>query len=163
MRKLLCCIALIGMMSAPFAVEAQTLAGPMLAYSDDASAFGVGGFIAIPLPSLNPQISLVPNGAWYFPDAGNLFEINGDLLYSFPVSADSPVQPWAFAGLNIARFSIDTQFGDFSDTNVGVNLGGGVTFSTGSLSPFAGAKVELEGGESFIIFGGLSFTLGGAA
>jgi hypothetical protein len=163
MKKLLCTVALVGMLAAPSVVQAQTQAGPFLAYTDDAEAFGVGGFISIPLPQLNPNIALVPDFTWFFPDAGNLFEINGDLMYSFPVSADSPVVPFAFAGLNIARFSIDTGAGDFSDTNLGINLGGGVNFVTGSLNPFAGAKIELEGGESFVIFGGLAFAIGGGA
>lgn len=163
MKKLLWTVALVGMMVAPGAAQAQTMAGPFLAYTDDAEAFGIGGFIAIPLPALGPNISIAPDFTWFFPDAGNLFEINGDLMYSFPVSADSPVLPFAFAGLNIARYSIDIAGTDFSDTNVGVNLGGGVNFSAGSVNPFAGAKVELEGGESFVIFGGLSFPIGGGA
>jgi hypothetical protein len=85
-------------------------------------------------------------------------------MYSFPVSADSPVMPFAFGGLNIARYSIDVPgAGSFSDTQVGINLGGGVNFSAGSLNPFAGAKIELEGGESFVIFGGIGFPIGGGA
>lgn len=165
MRKLLCSMALVGMLSAPVALQAQATmeAGPFLAYTDDAEAFGIGGFISIPLPSLNPNIALVPDFTWFFPDAGSLFEINGDLMYAFPVSADSPVLPFAFGGLNIARVSIDTPFGDFSDTQVGINLGGGVNFPAGSINPFAGAKIELEGGESFVIFGGIGFPIGGGA
>jgi hypothetical protein len=159
MKKLLCTVALVGMLVAPGAAQAQLQAGPFLAYTDDAEAFGVGGFIAIPLPQLNPNISLVPDFIWFFPDNIDLFEINGDLMYSFPVSADSPVLPFAFGGLNIARASA----GGVSNTEVGINLGGGVNFVTGSLNPFAGAKIELEGGESFVIFGGLSFMLGGGA
>ena len=163
MKKLLCTVALVGMMVAPGVVQAQTMAGPFLAYTDDAEAFGLGGFISIPLPALNPNISLVPDFTWFFPDAGNLFEVNGDLMYSFAVSPDSPVMPFAFAGLNIARYSVDIGGTNFSDTNVGINLGGGVNFSAGSVNPFAGAKVELEGGESFVLFGGLSFPIGGGA
>ncbi|MEQ1855633.1 MAG: hypothetical protein ABL963_04130 [Longimicrobiales bacterium] len=163
MKKLLSAVALAGMLAVPGAAQAQSMAGPFLAYTDDAEAFGVGGFIAIPLPALHPNISLVPDFIWFFPDAGNLFEVNGDLMYTFPVSADSPVAPFAFGGLNIARFSVDIAGTNFSDTNVGINLGGGVNFSAGSVNPFAGAKVELEGGESFVIFGGLSFPIGGGA
>lgn len=164
MKKLLCTVALVGMLAAPSVVQGQiNQAGPFLAYSDDAEAFGIGGYLSIPLPALHPNISLAPNFIWFFPDGDvTFFEINGDLVYNFPVSADSPVLPWVLGGLNIARFSVDTGVGTFSDTNVGINLGGGVDFRvTGSIVPFAGAKIELEGGESFVLFGGIGFAVGG--
>jgi len=158
MKKLLCSVALIGMLAAPVAVQAQMEAGPFLAYADDAEAFGIGAFIAIPLPALHPNIALVPDFTLFFPDDPfGLFEINGDLMYTFPVSADAPVVPFAFGGLNIARWSVD---GGGSGTELGINLGGGVNFVAGSVNPFAGAKIELEGGESFVLFGGLGFPIG---
>jgi len=167
MKKLLCTVALVGMLAAPSVVQGQiTEAGPFLAYSDDAEAFGIGGYIMIPIPALNPNIALAPDFTWFFPDGDvTLFEINGDLVYMFPVSESSPVIPWALGGLNIARFSVDVPgFGNVSDTQVGINLGGGVNFRvTGSISPFAGAKIELEGGESFVLFGGIGFAIGGGA
>jgi hypothetical protein len=90
------------------------------------------------------------------------FEINGDVVYNFPVSADSPVLPWAMAGLNVLRLSSDVP-GASSNTEIGLNLGGGVNFITsGSLSPFAGAKFEIQDGSGFVIFGGLGFAVGGA-
>jgi hypothetical protein len=156
------------MLAAPTAVQAQLEAGPMLGYHTDFEDIGVGGFIAIPVPQLNPNIAIVPNLFWYFPDDGTLFEVNGDVVYNFPVSADSPVIPWAFAGLNILRFSYDYNIpglgsGSVSNTDVGLNLGGGVNFPAGSLNPFAGAKFEIQDGTGFVIFGGIGFALGGGA
>jgi len=159
MRKLLCIVALVGMMSAPAAVQAQVEVGPVLAFHDDLD-FGVGGFVAIPVPSLNPNLAIVPNFIYYFPEFFDAFEINGDVIYNFPVSADSPVVPWAMAGLNILRLSS----GSLSNTEIGLNLGGGVNFVTSSsLSPFAGAKFEIQDGSGFVIFGGIGFAVGGGA
>jgi hypothetical protein len=152
------------MLSAPVALQAQMTAGPILAYHTDAEAIGVGAFIAIPVPQLSEGFAIVPDFTWYFPDGYDYFEINGDLAYFFPVAADSPVSPFAFAGLNIARTSIDLgTFGSTSNTDVGLNLGGGVEFPGSSLSPFAGAKFEIQDATGFVIFGGISFALGGGA
>ncbi len=156
MKKLLCAVALAAMLGVPASVSAQVTAGPMLAYHTDLEAVGVGAFLGVPLASIE-GLSIVPSFIWYFPDGGDYFEVNGDAVYTFMVSADSPVQPFALAGLNIARVSPD--FGD-SNTDVGLNLGGGVNFVAGSLTPFAGAKFEIQDQTSFVIFGGLSFALG---
>jgi hypothetical protein len=161
MRKLLWSVALVGMLAAPTAVQAQLEAGPILAYYDDLEAIGVGAYIAIPVPQLAEGFAIVPDFTWYFPDGFDFFEINGDLAYFFPVAADSPVMPFAFGGLNIARTSIDLgQFGSASSTDVGLNLGGGVQFAAGSINPFAGAKFTIQDNTGFVIFGGLGFPIG---
>ncbi|MBM4185086.1 MAG: hypothetical protein FJ207_12865 [Gemmatimonadetes bacterium] len=141
MKKLLCTVALVGMLVAPGAVQAQMNAGPILAYHTDGESIGAGGFIGIPLTQLGEGFGIVPNFIWWFPDVGTMFEINGDVSYFFPVAEDSPVMPFAFGGLNIFRTSFDLggTFGSVSSTDVGLNLGGGVQFP-GSLQPFAGAK-----------------------
>lgn len=161
MRKLLWSVALVGMLAAPASVQAQMEAGPLLAYHTDAEALGVGAYLAIPVPAMGSGFGIVPNFLWYFPDAGNLFEVNGDVVYNFTVSPDSPVLPFAFAGLNIMRASIDVGNQTFSNTDVGLNLGGGVNFVAGSLTPFAGAKFEIQDGTGFVIFGGIGFPIGG--
>jgi outer membrane immunogenic protein len=162
MRKLLWSVALVGMLAAPTAVQAQLEAGPILAYYDDLEAIGVGAFIAIPVPQLAEGFAIVPDFTWYFPDGFDYFEVNGDIAYFFPVAADSPVAPFAFGGLSIGRTSIDFggTIGSQSDTDVGLNLGGGVQFAAGSINPFAGAKFELRDNTGFVIFGGLGFPIG---
>lgn len=166
MKKLLWTAALVGMLVAPSVVQAQMTAGPFLAYHDDLEAIGVGGFLGIAIPQLAPGFAVVPNIAIFFPDDPlSFFEINGDVMYTFPVSETSPVEPFAFAGLNWARSSIDFggTTGSVSDSDIGLNLGGGVNFDAGSLSPFAGAKFEIHNNTGFVIFGGISFALGGGA
>ena len=160
MKKLLCAVALAGMLSLPASVSAQVQAGPLLAYHDDLEALGIGAFVEIPVASVE-GLSIAPDFTFYFPDDPvDYFEINGNVVYDFTVAPDSPVVPFALGGLNIARASVDTGAGSVSDTEVGLNLGGGVNFRAGSLAPFAGAKFEFQDGTSFVLFGGLGFALG---
>lgn len=157
MRKLLAAVALLGMLLAPAAAQAQLVAGPMAGFHDDAD-FGIGGFMSIPIPSVDPNLSIDPSFVLYFPDGPvDYLEFNGDVVYRFEVSADTPVLPFAMGGINIARISVD---GFGSQTEMGLNLGGGIGFRAESLRPFVGAKFELEGGEGFVVFGGVGFQLG---
>ena len=161
MKKLLGTVALVGMLVAPGAIAAQTIGG-VVGYHDDFEALGIGAYGAIPLPQLYENLSINPSFVYYFPDGFDAFEVNGDLVYSFPVSADSPVVPFALAGLNIMRVSVDAgAFGSGSNTDIGLNLGGGVTFPVEGFTPFAGAKFEIQDGTGFLIFGGVGFDVGG--
>ena len=164
MKRLLCTVALVGMLVAPGVVQAQMSAGAFGAYgTDDPATFGIGGFVAIPLTQLGPGFAIVPDFTYFFPDVGSIWELNGDLMYSFPVAADAPIAPFAFAGLNYVHFSVDVLGTSFSSSDTGLNVGGGANFPMGSLTPFAGAKLELGGGENLILFGGIGFPIGGGA
>jgi hypothetical protein len=86
-------------------------------------------------------------------------------MFRFPLE-DPRFTPWVMGGLNIARWTIvDEGEGvrdlSTSDTDIGLNLGGGVTFGTGATRPFAGVKFELDGGDGAVLFGGVSFVVGG--
>lgn len=163
MKKLLCTLALVGLLAAPGAVQAQMTAGPILAYHTDAEAIGAGAFLTIPMAQISEGISIVPNFTWYFPDGYDYFEVNGDVMYAFPVGADAPVAPFAFAGLNWSRTSVTVGTFSASSSDIGLNLGGGVNFNAGSLNPFAGAKFTMSDGTGFVIFGGVGFAVGGGA
>jgi hypothetical protein len=158
MRKLLGAMVLAGMLLAPAAAQAQLTVGPVAAFHDDFD-FGIGGFAAIPVPSLDPNLSINPSFVYFFPsDPFNFWEINGDVVYQFQVSESTPVLPFALAGINIANFGID---GGGSNTEIGLNLGGGIGFRAESLQPFAGAKFEIQDGSGFVLFGGVGFAVGG--
>jgi hypothetical protein len=145
--------------------------GPYLAYHDDAD-LGIGGFVGIPLPAIDEDLSFLASFGIFFPDDRgsrrvdvDYWELNADGLYAFPLE-NTTITPWALAGINIAHGSVVVDSGTLlptadDDTEIGVNLGGGVTFGTGPVSPFAGVKFELGGGEGAVIFGGLTFTVGG--
>lgn len=157
MRKLLGAVALVGMLAMPGLVQAQTVVGGAVAYHDDLEAFGVGGYVGIPLSQIHESLALNPNFIFFFPDGGDYWELNGDLIWRFPVSGDSPVLPFALGGIAIAHVSPDV---GNSDTDIGINLGGGVIFPLETVRPAVGAKFEIQNNTSFVIFGGIGFPIG---
>ena len=171
MRRLLLSLgAVTALVALPAQSSAQLKAGPFLAFHDDAD-LGVGGFVAVPVPTLNENMSFVGDFGLFFPgNSGydgvdvDYWEANANVLYSFPLEGMS-FTPWAMGGLNIAHGSVGLDFGELgnhsgSHTDIGLNVGGGVTFGSGPVSPFAGVKFELGGGDGAVLFGGLSFTVG---
>ena len=172
MRRLTMALATATLLIAlPSQAWGQFQAGPYLAYHDDAD-LGIGGFVGVALPEIDENLSVVADFGLFFPSEHGLegsdwsyWELNGDAVYRFPLE-DVGFTPWALAGVNIARWSQDhgpAGPGDPSggDTEIGLNLGGGVTFGEGPVAPFAGVKFELSGGDGAVIFGGFAFTIGG--
>jgi hypothetical protein len=163
-------LALVVALAPSHELRAQSYAGPVVAFHDDFD-FGIGGFITVPIPSFAEGLSLIADLGIFFPDDPpgadwSYFEINGGVLYRFDVDSDQ-VSPFAMGGLNIARFSIEGEgvgpgpgSNRRSDTDLGINLGGGVTFLTGAMRPSVGLKIQLSGGEGFVLFGALGFPLG---
>lgn len=161
MRNFTLALATAAALAVPGTAQAQIGLGVLAAFHDDMD-FGVGAFVDAPMEGIHENVHLMGDFTWFFPDVDGVdyFEINGNLLYDFPMPEQN-FTPFALGGLNIARLSADEdETGlDFSDTEVGLNLGGGLTFGTGSLRPSVGARVELGGGEGFVLFG--SILLGG--
>lgn len=161
MRRLLLVLATLGLFAIPSSGEAQVSFGATAAYHDDVD-FGLGAFAEVPVTALHENVSVRGDFTYFFPDVDGFdyFEINGNLHYHFPL-ADQGFTPFALGGLNVARASFDADLGggfgsvSGSDTEVGLNLGGGLAFEAGSLSPAVGAKIELGGGEGFVLFGSL--------
>jgi hypothetical protein len=157
-------VALPAAFAVPAEARAQTVAGPYLAYHDDFD-LGIGAFIEVPIPSYAEGLSLTADLGIYFPGDHvgtdvNYFEINGGALYRFEVDSDV-VSLFALGGLNIARRTVDDDdVDDRSKTDLGLNLGGGVTFLHGAVRPSVGVKIELSGGDGYVIFGALGFPLG---
>ena len=172
MRRILLALATVtALVAVPSHAWGQYQIGPYAAFHDDAD-FGIGAFVGIPLSTIHEDLSFVGDFGFFFPGDGDheevdgdYWEANADALFRFPIP-DLSFTPWVIGGLNIAHCSGDLGHGEaghdsYSDTEIGLNLGGGVTFGTGPMAPFAGAKFELGGGEGAVIFAGLSFAVGG--
>lgn len=159
MRKLLGAVALATFLAVPSMAQAQFTLGPIAAFHDDFD-FGIGAYASIAVPSLDENLSINPSFVYYFPDGFDAWEINGDVVYHFEVSDETPVLPFAMAGLNIVNVSVDFDGASASDTEIGLNLGGGISFRAESLSPFVGAKFEIQDGSGFVVFGGVGFPVG---
>ncbi len=155
--NLLWAATLLALMPSP--AHGQVLLGPTLAWHDDAD-LGLGATVGFELPNLATGVGFLGDFILFFPDGMDYFELNGNLTYDFP-RAGSSVVPFALAGLNVAHASVDLGgLGDASDTEIGLNLGGGLAFDAGKFRPKAGARLTLGDGSAFVLFITLPFRVG---
>lgn len=161
-KRLLGVVAFAVIALTPSASQAQVTLGPTLTWGDSDLDFGIGAQLEAALPAIGTGIGLMTDFVIYFPDGPvDYFEINGNLTYDFPLENSTAV-PFVLAGLNLARISGDLPLlGDISDTQLGLNLGGGIRFDAGNFRPTVGGKFEIEGGEAFVVFASLPFKIGG--
>ena len=133
--------------------------GPTIAYHDDAD-FGVGIGFTIPLEAFGPQVGFAGDFIYFFPSIDNLkyWELNGNLTYDFQIEGAS-VAPFALAGLNVAHASVEVGSESAGNTELGLNVGGGIRFDAGSLRPTVGLRIEIEGGDGWVVFGSVPFAL----
>lgn len=146
---------------APAQAQAQLRVGPTVAFHDDFD-FGVGAMVGFGLPALGDGVNFLGDFTYFFPDVDNFdyLELNGNIAADIPIEG-SAVAPFVLGGLNVARVSVDNPtLGDASNTELGLNLGGGIRFAAGALEPMVGARVELSGGEGFVLFASLPFNVG---
>lgn len=134
--------------------EAQAF-GIQGSWGDDTD-FGVGARLELGLPNLftaEPPLSntfLIGSFDYFFPDFCDAFddcsywEFNANL--AVPITATS-IDPYAGLGLNVGRMSV----ADVSDSEVGLNLLGGLRFALGGLSAFGEGRFVLGGVEQFVL------------
>jgi hypothetical protein len=158
MKMLLLAAALaVPVASANAQTPERTAFGVQVSFADDAE-FGIGGRVRYGLQGLFPRapLSSIASADIFFP--GNdidYFEINYNVVYNFRVSSAPRVGPYAGAGLNFARISA----GNASNTDLGLNLVGGISFKAASsrVTPFLELRAELGGGEQLVFTGGILF------
>ena len=155
MRRLLLTFAfLLFLAGTATEAQAQTRFGVQASLADDAD-FGVGARVALSPPGPSP-IKILGSFDLFFPDGPvDYWELNGNIVYVVPVQ-NSAVAPYIGGGLNVAHFSFDGGTFGSSDTEMGLNLLGGIEFG-GALPLFVEARVEVEGGEQFVLTGGIYF------
>jgi hypothetical protein len=168
-RFVLTLVAATILLALPTQTQAQLQAGPYVAFHDDQD-LGFGAFIGVPFSSVDEDLFFTSDLGIFFPDDGgsrhdrDYLELNADLLYRIP-APDLEFTPWVKGGLNLARcsYSLDSEGpgrDSHTDTELGLNIGGGVTFGSGSTRPFVGVKFELGGGEGGVLYGGVTFRVG---
>ena len=161
MRKLLvgACLALFVL--TPGALQAQIGIGGQLSIAEEADV-GIGVRGTLGLPSKVP-LQVIGSFDYFFPGSEfDYWEINTNVVYLFPVPTPT-VTPYAGGGLNFAYFSNIDVFGteaNFSSFDVGVNILGGAQFNVGPVTPYGELRIELGGGEQFVLTGGAIFSVG---
>lgn len=158
------CLVMLGLYTQE--THAQVRFGAQASFANDVD-LGVGARAQFGLKQISERLEGIASFDWFFPsgDAGvdwTYFEINANVAYAFPLTGSSTLRPYAGGGLNFARISIDYPDlpfapGSYSSTDVGLNVLGGAKFGTGALTPFAEVRLQLGGGEQFVISGGILF------
>ncbi len=150
-------LALLLLLTPPGALcNERVHVGGQLNLAEDAD-FGIGGRLMVSLPP-HPRFELLGSFDVFFPGEDvDYWEVNGNAVYNFPFP-ETLIRPYAGGGLNIAHIDANGRgFGHGEDTDLGLNLLGGVKFPLANFTPFAEARVELEGGEQFVLTGGVLF------
>lgn len=147
----------------PVSAAAQIDAvAPQLSFGDDAD-LGVGVRFMFGTEGWHPDSEIQLGVDIFFPDEPpgtdiGYFEINANIVRHFRLGGNSSLLPYAGAGFNIARASRSddgVSFTERSDTDLGVNLLGGLRFNLAQYDPFVEVRFELGGGEQGVLTGGL--------
>ncbi len=165
-------------------LSAQLRFGAQLSLGDETD-FGIGARITFGLDSVARGLEGIVSFDYFFPDESfniffledgesqqlfdiTYFEINGNLAYHLAMPEGVKIAPYVGGGLNIARSSVVFDFLvavdppqrasiSSSDTNFGLNALGGASFGSGQIRPFVELRLEFQGGEQFVISGGILF------
>jgi len=130
--------------------EAQVAVGPQASWGSEAD-FGVGGRALINIPNVN--LETVLSAELFFPDGDvDWLDFNANVFYHFHLPDTHSVVPYAGAGLNVARLSFNG-----SETEAGLNIGGGIRFPAGGMTPFIDARFVFSDADQFVISAGLLF------
>ncbi len=130
--------ALLSLAATPVAL-ADTSAGLRGGFSSGPDQFLIGG--QINFSPVGENLYIVPSGEAGFGNNAFTLSFNGDLQYRFDVKRGSEVRPYAGGGLSLYYVNLD---GGGSDTNMGVDVLGGIFFGRTSGNPmFIEAKAGL--------------------
>lgn len=166
MKRLVLTLVLAGGLASP--VSGQVVFGPQGSWGDE-SDFGIGARLQVPFAGLVTTepgsalstMFLIGSFDWFFPDDDdfpgvdvNWFEVNLNAAYPLVMEG---LRPYVGAGLNYARVSVEVGGETDSDSDVGLNVLGGLNFLLGGLTAFTEGRFELGGGEQFVLTFGVLF------
>lgn len=149
------------MLAVPATAVGQVAFGPQLSFGGDTD-LGIGGRILANVESMEHWDFIGTFDVWFPDDSGNndvsAWEANGNLAYNFVVE-DTSLNPYAGAGLSIFHVSIDDDLigEDRDDTDLGLNLFGGLKFPGQSVTPFVEVRAVLEAADQVVVTGGILF------
>ncbi len=140
--------------------------GAQLGIGTEIESFGIGvrGDYA-----LTPKFLLGTDFMYFFGDEDfgiehNWFDVNFNANYLIEIRNPDLV-PYVLGGLNIARTSVKCEGAlgslcdDYSETDIGFNLGGGMEFLLGSIALFGEVRVTLGDLDQVVLAGGVKLPL----
>ena len=133
-------------------------------WADDAD-LGVGARVQVGLADFHEGLRGIASFDYFFPDSdGSIGVVDVDVTYwelnaNLTYTLKGDLAPYVGTGLNLAHASAGlaagaVNLGSESETDLGLNLLGGLRLSNRF---FAEAKLELGGGENFMVSAGLLF------
>jgi hypothetical protein len=146
-------LATVGLLVGPGAGEAdgQATFGVQGNWGSEAD-FGVGGRVLANIPNVN--LEFVGSVDVFFPDGPlDWLDFNANLFYHFHLPDSPSVLPYLGGGLNAARLSVNNN----DQTEIGLNIGGGVRFPGGRVTPFIEARGVISDADQFVVTGGILF------
>lgn len=133
--------------------QANTHVGMRIGYNFDAEEVLLGGSLTVPMTS---RIWFYPSLEIYTPDRGNRIGFNGDVKIHLPRASATAPAFYAGGGIGVQNRNV----GEFSNTDLGVNLLFGLESIIGWIHPFGEARVLLYDRSQFVILAGVNVTLG---
>ena len=163
MKRVLRACALIAAIAAPAMLSAQT--------TDQPVSFGVSGGLSLPMGDLGDVAKSgfnITGHVHFTPASLTSVRLRGDVaydrwdvdgfdastrsiafaanaVYDFPAQSTSIVRPYVLGGLGLFSLKTSATSGAFTnrsgDTNLGLQVGGGLTFQLSGFSTFAEAKL----------------------
>lgn len=143
------------LMLQPPAASAQVYGGVQGVWGSDTDA-GIGARVLGNIEDAN--LEAVGSFNYYFPDDEgpgddvSFWEVNANLFYHFHLPETSNVLPYLGGGLNVSRLSNGA-----SDTEAGLNLGGGFRFPLEDVSPYVEGRFVAGGHDQVVLTLGLMF------
>ncbi len=141
-------IVAILLLTISFSSQAQTRVGGGFAWGSEIEDFGINlrGDI-----SVTDNISLVPGFTFFFTESNlTWWELSANGHWHFQ---GEPTGAYALVGLNFTRVEVDLgPFGEFGDTEVGLNVGGGYNFNLpGPVDPFGEARFVIGDADQLVL------------
>lgn len=161
MRKTLVVVAALLAAGGVTEARAQARFGAHLSWGDDTDV-GLGARVGFGLGSkvANGKLEGLVNFDYFFPDAGNMWEIAGNAIYNLAKSGS--VAPYVGGGLGLHHWSADYHVGEItgsaSDSQLFLNAIGGLRLKpAGNVQPFVEARFEFGDGSQLVLAGGVYF------
>lgn len=162
MKRLALVLTAIGMLAVqPGQARAQVGFGGQLSFAEDVD-LGVGARITYDLAEIQPGLHAIGTFDYFFPSTDGLsyLEVNANAGYDLPIE-DQAFAPYVGGGLNLARASVDIDgIGGSvsgSNTDLGLNILGGIRYPVSEVTTFAEVRLEAAGGEQFVLSAGVLF------
>ena len=144
-------IAALVISSTSAVAQAATHVGARLGFNTDTREAVLGLNLTVPIST---RIEFYPSIDLYVPDRGNKVGFNGDVKVLLPYR--SGLQLFGGGGVGI----VNRNEGDFSNTDVGINLLFGLESRVGRIHPFGEARILLHDDTQLVLLAGVNFLFG---